>query len=66
MSEQSETGEKITVIPHQDYVTFEVFDDTIWITQEGYAEGDQTISIIGRANLDLMISALSKVREKWS
>lgn len=59
-------SQKLTIIPHQDYVTFEVFDDTIHITQEGYSEVEQTISIYGKANLDLMIAALQKVREEWT
>ncbi|MDJ1632510.1 hypothetical protein [Rhizobium rhizogenes] len=58
--------EKLTVVPHQDYITFEVWDDTVNVTQEGYSDGDQTITIIGKGNLDLMIAALQKVREQWA
>ncbi|ASY69741.1 hypothetical protein [Sinorhizobium fredii] len=55
-----------TVIPHQDYVTLQVVEDVVNITQEGYSEGDQTISIMGRANMDLFIAALQKAREEMA
>lgn len=59
-------SQKITVVPHQDDISFEVWDDVVHITQESFADGDQTISIFGRTNLDLIIAALSKVREQWA
>lgn len=62
----STESQKITVVPHQDYISFEIWDDTVNITQEGFIDGDQTISIIGKANLALVISALQHVREQWS
>ncbi len=61
----SPKSQEIMVVPHQDYISFQIWDDTVNITQEGFINGDQTISIIGKANLDLVISALQRVREQW-
>ncbi|WP_117195109.1 hypothetical protein [Rhizobium terrae] len=62
----SERPEKITVVPHQDYITVEAWDDTVHISQEDYGSSEQTITIMGKGNLDMMIAALQKVREDWS
>ncbi|MCF3638724.1 hypothetical protein LXM94_01900 [Rhizobium sp. TRM95111] len=65
MNERVESQD-IIVVPHQDYIAFRVFDDTVWISQEDVEEGQVTITIAGRENLDLVISALQKVREAWA
>lgn len=58
--------EKVTVVPAQDSIVFEVSERDVKITQESISCGDQTITIIGPVNVDLMIFALQKVRELWS
>lgn len=62
----NDTPRKFTVVPHQDYVTFEVWDDTLHITQENFAEGDVTITVIGKRNLEALIAGLEAVKEEWA
>lgn len=55
------------VIPHQDCVSLTVVEKEgrIDITQEDITsrQGEQCISVYGRTNIDLLISALQKARE---
>jgi hypothetical protein len=51
------------VLPSQLQIKIEFFDGGISIDQSGGADGDQSLWVAGRANLDLLISALQKARE---
>ncbi|QIB38148.1 hypothetical protein G3A56_09225 [Rhizobium oryzihabitans] len=53
---------ELEVIPHQNPVTVELWDGFISITEKGLMEGDVSISIAGKSNLDLLISGLQKAR----
>jgi len=55
--------EQRIAIPAQLAVNVEIFDGGLSVSQTGGPEGEQSIWIAGRTNVDLLISALSTARE---